>query len=218
MNSHFDLQANGINVWEDVEAEPDKPLVTYKPDKVTEKIQHSFKVIGANNKGLMRYNISKWTTKYKLWTEFYETHKRRPIYAFSGPSENMLANWQTYQIKKFNRGILPKNQLDKLESTNGWSWISEKELKKTQKFKKKKDDEDDDYSEPEPEEESDTEPEEPPPKRRRLDSTWVAEKEQVKYAEKISELEAENAKLKVLLQKQTAIMLQQKSLIQELEK
>ncbi len=142
-------------------------------------------------------NHEKWELMRSAFEKFYLENGRYP--KSSHPDELALCNWCHVQNDAYNYNKLYQSRIDALNATEGWVWRSAKKAKKRKL----------EETEPEPE---------PMPKRRRLEIPWIAQEEQVKFVQKISELEEQLKEKDIVIQKQFAIMERQYQLIEELKK
>ncbi len=142
-------------------------------------------------------NHEKWELMRSAFEKFYLENGRYP--KSSHPDESALCNWCHVQNDAYNYNKLYQSRIDALNATEGWVWRSAKKAKKRKL----------EETEPEPE---------PMPKRRRLEIPWIAQEEQVKFVQKISELEEQLKEKDIVIQKQFAIMERQYQLIEELKK
>lgn len=215
MTSDYHLQDQYINIWKDDDDDDEahnviehalmKVSAPHMPDPLPATAPAPRFVIRPTFRAGRNLEMNKlnWNIQYTNWVTFYKTYNKYPSGISKDITERKLANWRDYQIYKFKHDKLSKELYNILNHTEGWSWNTN-----LSGIKRKATSIDEEGEEIIPQ----------PSKRRRVETTWMAEKEQQTYTKKISELEGKVAHLTALLQKQTTVMLNQKTLIEELQK
>lgn len=149
-----------------------------------------------------RPDHEKWELMRTEFEQFYIKNGRLPKSKGKLLEEGKLFNWRQHQLTSMSHNTLYQSRIDALNATKGWNWGTNK---------RKHEEEADDT------EEAEELIIKPASKRRRLEMPWLAQEDQIKFVQKISELEEQLKEKDSVIQKQFAIMERQYKLIEELK-